>query len=38
MSNPSEIEDLLPPEDYELRFLEDIEEIGRERFSEEEEE
>lgn len=38
MSNPSEIEDLLPPEDYELRFLEDIEEVGRERFSEEEEE
>lgn len=32
MNNPSELDDLLPPEDYELRFLEDMEEIGREVF------
>ena len=36
LSNPSEIEELLPPEDYEMRFLEDIEEIAPEKFVEEE--
>ncbi|WP_028841066.1 glycine cleavage system protein H [Thermodesulfobacterium hveragerdense] len=37
MTNPAELEELLPPEDYELRF-EDLEEMGPEKFLEEEEE
>ncbi|QER41795.1 glycine cleavage system protein H [Thermodesulfobacterium sp. TA1] len=37
MVNPGELEELLPPEDYELR-LEDLEEAGTEKFLEEEEE
>lgn len=36
--NPEELEELLPPEDYEMRFLEEIEEIPEERIIEEEEE
>ena len=35
--NPSELEDLLPPEDYEMKFLEEIEEIPEEKIVEEEE-
>lgn len=37
MTNPAELKELLPPEDYELRF-EDLEEMGPEKFLEEEEE
>lgn len=37
MTNPAELEELLPPEDYELR-LEDLEDVGPEKFLEEEEE
>ena len=36
--NPSELEELLPPEDYEMKFLEEIEEIPEEKIVEEEEE
>ena len=35
--NPSELEELLPPEDYEMKFLEEIEEIPEEKIVEEEE-
>jgi len=35
MENPEELEDLLPPEDYEME-LEDIEDISPEKFVEEE--
>ena len=38
ISNPEELEELLPPEDYEMRFLEEIEEIPEEKLIEEEEE
>lgn len=34
--NPSELEELLPPEDYEMRFLEEVEEIPEEKIIEEE--
>ncbi len=37
MSNPQELEDLLPPEDYELKVSEEIEEITPEKLGEEEE-
>lgn len=36
--NPSELEELLPPEDYEMKFLEEVEEIPEEKIIEEEEE
>jgi glycine cleavage system H protein len=36
--NPEELEELLPPEDYEMKFLEEIEEIPEEKLIEEEEE
>ncbi|PMP66528.1 MAG: glycine cleavage system protein H [Thermodesulfobacterium geofontis] len=36
--NPEELEELLPPEDYEMKFLEEIEEIPEEKIVEEEEE
>lgn len=36
MSNPSELDDLLPPEDYELKISEEYEEILPEKVSEEE--
>jgi len=36
--NPSELEELLPPEDYEIKFLEEVEEIQEEKVVEEEEE
>jgi len=36
--NPSELEELLPPEDYEMKFLEEVEEIPEEKVIEEEEE
>jgi len=35
--NPSELEELLPSEDYEMKFLEEIEEIPEEKIVEEEE-
>lgn len=38
LSNPEELEELLPPEDYEMKFLEEIEEIPEEKLVEEEEE
>ncbi|MCX8041029.1 MAG: glycine cleavage system protein GcvH [Thermodesulfobacteriaceae bacterium] len=37
ISNPSELEDLLPPEDYEAKYFEEIEEILPEKLVEEEE-
>ncbi|MCS7278662.1 MAG: glycine cleavage system protein GcvH [Thermodesulfobacteriaceae bacterium] len=37
ISNPSELEDLLPPEDYEAKYFEEIEEILPEKLMEEEE-
>lgn len=36
MSNPAELDDLLPPEDYELKISEEFEEIVPEKFTEEE--
>ncbi len=36
--NPEELEELLPPEDYEMRFAEEIEEIPEGKLMEEEEE
>lgn len=36
MSNPSELDDLLPPEDYELKISEEYEEILSEKVAEEE--
>jgi len=36
--DPEELEELLPPEDYEMKFLEEIEEIPEEKLIEEEEE
>ncbi len=36
LSNPSELEELLPPEDYEIKFLEEVEEIPEEKIIEEE--
>ena len=36
--NPSELDELLPPEDYEIKFLEEAEEITEEKLIEEEEE
>ncbi|MCS7149986.1 MAG: glycine cleavage system protein GcvH [Caldimicrobium sp.] len=36
MTNPSELDDLLPPEDYELKISEEYEEILPEKISEEE--
>lgn len=36
MTNPSELDDLLPPEDYELKISEEYEEIIPEKISEEE--
>lgn len=36
MTNPLELDDLLPPEDYELKVSEEFEEIITERVSEEE--
>uniref|UniRef100_A0A832LWF3 Glycine cleavage system protein GcvH n=1 Tax=Caldimicrobium thiodismutans TaxID=1653476 RepID=A0A832LWF3_9BACT len=36
MSNPSELDDLLPPEDYELKISEEYEEILPEKVAEEE--
>ncbi len=35
--NIEELEELLPPEDYEMKYLEDIEDIPPEKFLEEEE-
>lgn len=37
ISNPSELEELLPPEDYEAKYFEEIEEILPEKLVEEEE-
>lgn len=37
MSNPSELEELLPPEDYESKYLEELEEVVPEKLIEEEE-
>jgi len=37
MSNPSELDDLLPAEDYELKVSEEFEEVIPEKISEEEE-
>ena len=37
MANPEELEELLPPEDYEMK-LEEVETISPEKFLEEEEE
>ncbi|MCD6490144.1 MAG: glycine cleavage system protein H [Thermodesulfobacterium sp.] len=36
--NPSELDELLPPEDYEIKFLEEAEELTEEKLIEEEEE
>ncbi|MCS7199092.1 MAG: glycine cleavage system protein GcvH [Caldimicrobium sp.] len=36
MSNPAELDDLLPPEDYELKISEEFEEILPEKIAEEE--
>ncbi len=37
MNNPSELEELLPPEDYESKYFEELEEVISEKLIEEEE-